>query len=298
MALNRMKYRRVTDLYVRGRELTLRDGTIMWVQVLNSFEVEAAREDGRGARARMVMALQEHGSDELAKVEASFFVIGRERIIEQLVDAKYPESLVRANETIANDPDWTERLAISARQDEILSREPSDPERQLLDKINQDYLVESGQLIDEALEDHRKKFEAMSDVEVRDAFVKLYIDQRGAGVALAEHRLSEVFFAARCCDGTQSTDGIWDHSSCDNHHVQVFENRREVRDAPDDLIEEIHAALSQLNMTPRDAKNSDRPQSSSASSLPSNEEEASTASGPDVIPVADPGTSASPSPTP
>ncbi len=57
MALTRAKYRRV-PLYTVGTELVLKDGTVLWLQVMNPFERDEAQRDAQLARTRLVMALK------------------------------------------------------------------------------------------------------------------------------------------------------------------------------------------------------------------------------------------------
>jgi len=298
MALNRGKYKRLPDLYVAGAELTLRDGTVVWMQALNPYEMDEARHDAMVARARMVMALQEQGSDELMKVRAVVVVDGRDAVVNGLVEAKRLEFMIAAGDAIANDPEWKERLDIASRQDEILAREPSDPERKLLDQINIDYVGETNRMVDEDLDRLRREYDAMSDDAITEEYVKFYIERRGTDVALAEHKLTEVWYATRCCEGVQNEDGTWDHGACDGHVLRVFETKAEVRRMPGELVDALSDALDAVNMTVREAKNSDRQGSGSASSPLPSEQGESTPSTPDATPTEPPGSSAPPSPTP
>ncbi len=57
MALTRAKYRRVPEPYTVGTELVLKDGVVLWLQVMNPFERDEAQRDAQLARTRLVMAL-------------------------------------------------------------------------------------------------------------------------------------------------------------------------------------------------------------------------------------------------
>lgn len=287
---SRSKYRRLTDLYTQGETIKLKDGSPVYVQVLNPFEMDEARHDAQVARSRIVMALKQFGSDELAKVEASFWMHGRERAIENLMDDQATELLVKSTEAIANDPDWKERLDLAERQDEIMAQPESDPERELLTKINTDYIAEVERIVEEERGYLQGKYESFTDDKLIEEYVRLYIDRRGTDLGVAEHRLTEMWYAARCCDGVLDEDGEWTHEACDGHKVRLFETKGEVRDLPDELQTLLLAAVAALNMTVREAKNSDRQASLLASSPAPSAPEESTVSIPDATPASVPGT--------
>lgn len=290
MALSRSKYRRIPDLYVQGTEVELKDGTTMWMQTLNPFEMDEARHDAQVARSRIVLALKEFGSDELAKVKATLLTQGRERAIDTLVDDQAADILVKATETIANDPDWKERLELAERQEEILARPESDEERKLLLKINEEYVRDVEKIIADEREYMSLKYSSLTDEEMLEEYCRLYIDRRGTELAVAEHRLTEVWYAARCCEGVKDEDGVWSHDACEGHVLKVFETKGEIVTLPEDLQQLLFGTMAALNMTVREAKNSDRQSSSSESSPQPSAEEASTASTQDETPSVAPGT--------
>lgn len=291
MPLSRSKYKRVTDLYTDGVEVELKNGDYLWLQVLNPFEMDEARHDGQVARSRIIMALKEFGSDELAKVKATFWVHGRERAIDNLVDDQAGDILVKATDAIANDPDWKERLELAERSEDIMSKPETDEERQLLEKINRDYVAEVEKFIGDEREYLSLKYVNLSDDELIEEYTRLYVDRRGTELGVAEHRLTELWFGARCCEAVKAEDGSITHDACEGHAVRVFETKSEVRDLPDELQSLLFGTMQALNMTVREAKNSDRQPSSSESSPQPSAEVASTASIPDETPDSAPGTS-------
>jgi hypothetical protein len=115
---------------------------------------------------------------------------------------------------------------------------------------------------------------------------------------LAEYRLHQLLYGVRWCNATDHGAHTWTHENCDGHGERVFLTKEEVHQAPEELVALLMDAADDVEMTAREAKNSDRQGSSSDSSpLPSGAE-ASTASTPAETRVAQPGTSSSPSPTP
>lgn len=270
MPPSRSKYKRVTELYTRGAEAVLDDGTVVYCRTLNPFEQEEARHDAQTARSRMIMALKTQGSEELAKVEGALVADGRERAIERLLDAKAGNILLKAVETIKNDPEWVEKLDIMDRSDDLIARPQEDVERQLLTTINTEYIDTVGQLTRDETDFLREKYTNASDEELLEEYIQLYLEHRGTEVAMAEHRVVEIWYGARCCDGVRGEDGVWTHALCDGHKISLFETKQEARDIPEELADLLGATFDSINMSARDARFSDRQGSSSESSpLPS-----------------------------
>lgn len=286
MALSRQKYKRVPDLYVVGTEHKLRDDTIVWLQVLNPLQRDEAQHDAQVARSRLIMALKSgHGSDERTKVEAAFFDDGREGAVRRLVNASLATHLVKTVDSIKSDPDWKEKLEIMDRSDELLARAAEDVERKLLTDINHEYVEEVTRRQNEEEAYLEKKFREFTDEQLIADYVELYVGRRGADVAAAEFMLTEIWYAARVCEGVEMAPGEYDHSECENHVLQAYETKAEVRSLPEDLQQELAGVMQTLNMSVFDAKNSDRQGSSSGSSPLPSAPEGSTPSTPAATPA-------------
>lgn len=286
MALSRQKYKRVPDLYIVGTEHKLRDGTMVWLQVLNPLQRDEAQHDAQVARGRLILALKsEHGSDERTKVEAAFFEDGRNGAVQRLVNANLANHLVKTVESIKTDPDWKERLEIMDRSDELMARPPEDAERKLLVDINRDYIDEVTRRQNEEEGYLEQRFRAYTDEQLIDEYIELYVTRRGSDVASAEFMLTEIWYAARVCEGKEIGPGEYDHSDCENHVLQAYETKAEVRALPEDLQQELATIMSTLNMTVFEAKNSARQGSSSGSSPLPSEPEGSTPSIPAATPA-------------
>lgn len=297
MALSRAKYKRVPDLYVAGTEVVLKDGSAVWMQVLNPFQIDEARHDAQVARSRLVMALKEHGGDEMAFVESTLWVDGIEGARKRVVDSRSGESLLKVVSEIRNDPDWTERMDILDRTDEE-GRALEPAEKTLLSKIQAEYV----ELVQKRLQDEEdfltRQYADADEETLKQEYIRLYIERRGNDLASAEYRIVEIWYGARVCEGVQLAEGQWSHDACEGHQIQVFETKAEVRALPTDLGDALGDALSSLAMSLRDAKDLARLASSSGSSRQPSEGEASTPSTPAATPDSAPGTSPQQSPTP
>lgn len=295
--MGKSKYKRLVDLYVTGTEFVLKDGTPMWLQVLNPFEREVVRREAQVAQARQILAMKEHGSDEHDRIRAGFYSEGREAAIEQLIDAELAKGFGKIVEGIRNDPEWTERLEIFDRGQEdgpALGVE----ETLLVAKVETDFYTEIGTRAATEREFLVGKYNGIENVDdLWEMFLQTWLDKLGTTAAMAEFKVAQLAYAARSCEGVQN-DGTWDHTACQGHAERVWETYHEVRSLPEDLFAELNTAIDELELTEREAKNSDRQMSSSGSSQLPSEVEASTRSTPDETPVAPPGISSLPSPTP
>lgn len=295
--MTRRRLRQVTDLYVVGKVVTLADGSPIWMQALNPFEVDAARSEGQIARARLVLSVKEFGSDEQAKVRMFFFDNGLDDARQKLIDAKVAESGPKVLERLQSDPEWTERLAILDRGLDDLARNPEGTEYELLEKLTGEYTA--------AISSRMQEERAFQEMALADAseetlwaqYLEWWLDRRGAEVMIAEYRLAQVFYGARWCDGRQSEQG-WSHEDCAGHQELLFPTKPEARMAPEKLQRLLIDAANDVEMTSREAKNSDRQGSSSDSSPLPSEGAESTASTQTETPVAPLGSSPSPSATP
>lgn len=254
--MGRSKYRKVTDLFVHGHELVLTeddDGpVVVWMQALNPFELDQVRSRAHGVRGRVVLALEEHGSDELSRFEAAMRERGDAGVVQQILQMRDGELTVDAIAEVNADPDWTERLNIVAEAEED-SESLTDEEQQVVSEINREYLKEIRKIHELEIERLRGRLEAADHEDLIDEFKELWITQRGNERAMAEYQIAEIAFAARVCDATRDEDGRWDHTGC-NHRERIWETIEEVRDLPAEVQERLAEAMRELNLSQQEAK--------------------------------------------
>jgi hypothetical protein len=290
------RLRQVVDLYTTGQVVTLRDGTPVWVQPLNPFEADTARNEAQVAKTRITMAIREFGSEEQQRVREYFMSDGVDGARLRLIEAKTSERMARIFDGIRNDPEWSERLQIIERGAEQTA--PFEPEEEkLLIKLTEDYTDELTKRIDNERQFQTETYEHMDEDALWDEYLQWFIDRRAGEKMMAEYRTHQVLYGVRVCEGRHIDHDEWDHSECNSHQEKLFADKDEVRNSPEVLLDLLFAACEDVDMSAREAKNSDRQGSSSDSSpLPSAAAE-STASTQDETPVAPPGSSPSPSDT-
>lgn len=290
----KQRLRRVTDLFVRGREVELPDGTCLWVQAINAYERDECVSDAQVARARIALALKENGTERL-KIDARLIERGRGAMEKDLVQAKIDEKYPQIVSDLEDDPDWTERGNIIRRTDFNESALPADPaEREYLDKVMREWTDELERRVNDERDWLTSTYHRASDETLLDDYTEAWLDRRGGDAAAAEYSLTEMWYATRHCDATKDTNDTWDHSRCNGHPTRVFDTKNDTRSAPDELQRLIRAALLDMFMATRDPKDSAKPPNSSDSSPTPNEAAASTPSTSTETPQPPPGTSPQP----
>jgi hypothetical protein len=294
---DRSRYQRLEALYRRGKVLEFPDGTLMWIQVMNPLEADDVREEAKTAKARLVLALREVGSDEQAKALYDFSLLPKASAVDQIVQSQQTRWLAQADEKLRDDPEWKERLEILDRNQALAGRVPEASERELLQRITEDYLREVYRRVGEDADFERERLMQGDEAEVRERWLELYREHRGDEAAFKEHQTSAAWIGARVCDATPAGEGRWDHSACD-HDLRVYEAKLDFRKAPLEVQGKILEALGDLNISLRDAKNSDSAETSSDSSALQDPPEESTPSTPTETHSEPPGSSTQPSSTP
>lgn len=283
---DRSKYHSLDDLYTEGKEVVFVDGTVMWVSALNPLEMDEARELAATARARMILALEEIGSDEQAKALAEFAMLDNEQKVRALLSMKRNESMRQALLDIASDPDWEQKLEIIERREAIMASAPEAAERELLTKITEEYFAEITHRVDENETFQREKYQAMEPEPLKHEWLMLYREQKGDLANIREFQFTQGWYAARCCEAVQpERGGEWDHSGCD-HSERVYEEAKHFKAAPNEIKSMIYDALLSFTMPVREAKNLDSAPSSSDSSALQSPPEESTPSTQDATLVA------------
>lgn len=272
------RFRRLTDLFVDGRTVTLPDGTYLWVQVINAFERDECISDAQVARSRLILALKEDGTERL-KIEARLIERGRSEMEADIAQAKVDDKYSDIVAELEDDPEWTERVAILRRTDFTSAAKPTEEaERAVVDKILTEWTGAIEARLDDEREYQRLHYARVADDELLDDYLEMWMDRRGVELGSAEYSLTEIWYATRYCDATPDSAGTLDHTRCEGHTQRVFETKRDARSAPDGLQKLISRALAEMAMVGRDPKGSASPASSSASSRTPSVAEESTPS--------------------
>jgi hypothetical protein len=266
------KYKKLTDLYVRGTVKEFDDGTVMWIQVMNPFEADEAKRNAQAVRARIVGALESGISNEIEAMTDNFHLRSRKESIDDILNTNYIKWYQESVDEIQVHEDWSERVEMLKRADNDTSH-VSPEEQEYLAQVNREWVIELERRLDEKISYERSICERMSPEDLLKEYRELYLQRRGTEHAIAEFNLNEVYFSTRECNAQKGDEDssftVDSHSKC-NHSIRVFDSVEEVRDLPVELFQELLSSIGSIGMSARDARFSDRQESSSASSpLPS-----------------------------
>jgi hypothetical protein len=273
--------KRVTDLFVEGDEVVLREGpepVLLWVNKLNPFEQEEARRDGAAARARVILALKEIASPESAIFEANVLELGPVKLKEAIVNAKSSDHFLRAVDAIRSDPEWSERVEASMRRSDDMPEE----EKAAVDLIDADYAVELSKRVNDLRDEAMRDLDGFDIDALRGEYRQVWLEGRGLAAFSREFQKSQLFYAVRICRATSKNPlgDEWDHTPCEGHRTRLLGEREDVTKLPDGLLERLRTAVSSISVERRDARFSDALASSSESSAQPSEEGPSTLSTP------------------
>lgn len=273
--------KRVTDLFVEGLEVVLREGAdpvLLWVNKLNSFETEEARRDGMAARSRYILSLKEIGTPEWANLQATVTEMGETGLKDELVALQDNDFFLKAADSIRLDPEWAERLAVVERP----TADQTSEEKALVEKINSDYVTELGTRIAALKETATRDLMSMDVGSLRESYQEKWLERRAMESFSREYQKTQLYFSVRTCQASKKMPdtSAWDHSDCDGHHQRALDDREEVAQLPGALFTRLLTTVQQVTMSRSDARFSDVLASSSASSAQPSEVEESTPSTP------------------
>lgn len=210
------------------------------------------------------------------------------------------EMWMNAVNELRSDKDWREQLDYMERMPQLLADEGAgeDDERsKKLATINRDYLEAIRQHVESTQSKRRAELSEQTREDLEEDFYERWRERASIDEYMREKRVTEIWYAMRDCQATGDPRSGWDHRTC-NHSRRLLDERREVRELPEDLILRVIEALDELEMPVREAGNLAAPATSSASSEQHNAAEESTPSTPDETPSDAAGTSPTPSPRP
>lgn len=235
-----VKKRKLADLYVVGKELSLGDGdgdsVDVWVQKLTPLQHEKALRRANGVRAG-VLSLKDKPKDDLDRLgyqhEFDQVTTTRDDMVEYLLSDKLA-SLYQVEEArLAAEDEWAKDNYLQGLTDlwedqakEAYALDQNDPEA----KRVFEELKKFADQVEDSVQSHRmslvRDYEDWSDERLREEVLGKVIEAAADMQWLAEYRKCEIWFSIR---------------EPDDHNKLYFENREDV----DDLALETFQALAQ-----------------------------------------------------
>ena len=270
------KERSLSDLYVRGREVTLDDGTgdplVVWVQKLNPVEHAQIVRKAGAARSRIIALKFDKESEDYLAIANGLIDAERPLLIEMLAMAERARITPLVEAEIADEEQWKEDQYLQglfdAWNDEVRDRfeaDASDGEaKRIHDELGR-YLDAVNEKIVEQISFFSEGLETMSDKELLDTALDARLKAAGDTAWVNEYYRSEVWLATR---------------DAEDHKKRLMQNREDVDSLMGEAYETLAAALRDLAVDPIEGKDSAGIPPSSPSSEASAPAETEQPSGP------------------
>lgn len=270
-----MAKRKLSDLYVRGKELTLDDGdgaVTVWLQKLNPIDHREAIRKADATRAKFITVCRDKDSEEYNQILNA--VVGQERalMVTYLVATERLRLGPQKLSEVADEPAWKDENYLNGLQDiwaeELAAKwadDPEDPEakrvRAELDRYNDEVDKE----LDSELITYREWLESDTDEELQDKVIACQVKNVAEAAWVDTYYRWEMFFATR-----EATD----------HKKRYFESIAEVNELDGGVFAEIAGAIREVTVDPSEGKDSAGTPPSSTSSESPEQLDSAQASGP------------------
>lgn len=271
------KMRRLTDLYVVGKEVKVDDGhgdvVVVWMQKLNPVQHEDAMRKANARRARCLAMKRNPDSPDHQAVMSQVYDLDIDSLIDYLVVPEIQKYQMAREEELAAEDEWSNDNYLQGLRDDwnislerAYAENPDDPEA----KRVKDELTRFSEAIHKASEGHeeslRKQFAARPVEELQDKVANQFIEMQADMEWMREFHRFELFYAVR--------DPL-------HHKKQYFENLEELDLLSSEVLELLNTEYRGLSVDVTEGKGSQATDASSPSSEPPAKEEAAVSSGPE-----------------
>lgn len=269
------KTRRLTDLYVKGKEVLISDGKTepipVWVQKLNPVLQEEALRRANAARARLLTKKKMPDTHEYQSIRNDVLGKDPEELIDFLVADLVGQRTPAIEAEMASEEEWSENSYLQGLRDawnnEMRDRfhtDNTDEEAlQTWTELKRFSDLVSDRLKSEA-DSYRRDFEGKSDEDLVELVFDKTFQAAGDMAWVHEYRRCEVYLGVR---------------DAENHRERYFENRDEVDELEQETLVTLVAAYHDLNVDVTEGKDSEGTPPSSPSSEQSAKVETANSSG-------------------
>lgn len=260
--------RRLEDLYVRGRDLTIGDGggdpVLVWIQKMNPLEHEKSIRKAGAAKARVLMAARDKDSEEWQEAFSDVADIGdRTALIDYLISDDVAKFQDAKEAELSFADEWAKDGYLQGLRDSW-----DDPDNPLskayhLDSENEEarrVFLELKRFTDQVQEEVqpeierlRRDYEQTDEETLHDRALRRFVELRSGLAWLREYRNCEVYFSVR---------------EPDDHRKYYFTAREQVDGLAPQVFAQISMAYQELVVDVTEGKDSPRTPSSSPSSEP------------------------------
>lgn len=269
------KARRLTDLYVVGKEVTLNDGAgdpiKVWVQKLNPVDHEAAVRRSGALRSRV---LSLHAGDENPMVEeirSDAYDLGEDGLVEYLITEDLGKKRMAVEGEFAAEEEWSKNDYLQGLRDawvdtlaQRYAENSGDEEaNSCLDELKR-FAAAVNASVDSHAEAMRRDYSDKSLEQLIEQAVERMLQVRADMAWLSEYRKCEIWLSVR------------DHA---NHNEKYFTSREEVDQLTQEVVLILATAYREITLDGTEGKDSEETPSSSQSSEQPAEGETAASSG-------------------
>lgn len=264
-----MKRRRLSDLYVRGKELSVSDGegepVKVWLAKMNELDRESALRRANAAKAKFTLTSENEESEAFAAAYAEIRDLSdREEVTLFIIADEVAQARRRLeSEALTDEEGWGKNDYLAGLLDawqgdednrglaEVQAEDPEDPEaKRVWGEIQRfhDEITKSTEMETERL---LKDFE-LTDIEaLRRKATHRLLEMQSVETFVREYRRQQIFYAVR---------------EPDNRHKRYFGTVAEIEDIDDELRDFLLEQYDGLVVERREGKGSPQLEDSSNSS--------------------------------
>jgi hypothetical protein len=264
------KQRHLSDLYVKGSDLTIEDVTV-WIQKLNPVEHSQAVRKADAARAKALTAKFDKDSEAYLSVLNDVLDSSREVLIEILVAAEHARILPAREAKVADEEKWKTDNYLQGLRDawnegvaETFIDDPDDIEAKRVHDELEAFLKDVEKEVSDELDSFRSAHDSMSEKEIIDTSMEHRMKVAADMAWVNEYYRSEILLGTRYPD---------------DHSKKYFSSRDEVDILQLETYAELASAFRDLTVEPTEGKDSAGNPPSSDSSEPSDKEATEQSSG-------------------
>lgn len=269
--------RKLADLYVRGKDVIVDDGSgdtvKVWVQKLTPVDQEKAVRKANAYRSQLVAEAHDETSELFLSARNEVESLTREALISQAAQFEVARHSAALEAEVESQERWTKEGFLQGLYDawsdglsDRYALDPEDTEAKRVFEAMQEYLQEVNAKIQSELDRLKNEFEeTRTDDQLRKTAVENALLSRVDIQWMAEYRRCQVWLSVR---------------EPDNHRTYYFNGRAEVDQLAQETLLALIGAYSDLEVDVVEGKGSGETLASSSSSAP---QPTPASSGPEVV---------------
>lgn len=257
--------RKLADLYVRGKNVTLDDGVgepvTVWLQKLSPVDMEKVVRRANAYRARLMLDSRDENSEAFLSARSEIESLTRDELLDLVAESDVGTRALAIEAEIESDERWSKDGYIQGLQDawndgmrDRYDTDPEDPEaKSVFDALTgyTDFVTEK--LVNEKARVRTELAETRSDEQLRKKVAETAVMSRVDLQWMAEFRRGQIWLSVRESEKDRS---------------YYFTTREEVDDLAQDTLVQLIKAYTDLEVDVIEGKGSEVTPPSSLSSEP------------------------------